>query len=336
MKREKDSNSVDVSVVVAARNEEEDIRGCISRMPHSPNIELVVVDDASTDGTPEILSKLPVTVYRNDEARGAASSWDRGAREAKGEFIQLVGADSWVEDSQPFLHYFRDPKVVQVVPRIVLEGDNLMSRIQRIHDRLAVYTHDLFFRTRIGEQSQNVTVFSRDSSDVNVVPWSHALMRKRFYLEVNPPVDLGVGEEHRFEKIASKLIMERDYKLVYDPDFIYHWGMYATFVRRLKQQRYYGRSVWFNLKRPVHALKLFPLLMPAALSTLPFSVLAAAFLSAPLVFRFLLGLKILKRDECVIYPVFVAVTLVEHLVFSAGFMENLLYRVFKGGFMTYK
>ena len=50
-----------VSVIVPARNEAHNIARCVSSILAStyPNLEVIVVDDSSTDGTAEIARKLP-------------------------------------------------------------------------------------------------------------------------------------------------------------------------------------------------------------------------------------------------------------------------------------
>jgi glycosyltransferase involved in cell wall biosynthesis len=74
----------------------ERIRGYIRSKPFA--IELVAVDDGSTDATPELLevakSQLPaMRVLRNNPNRGKGYSVRRGVLEARGEFILFTDAD---------------------------------------------------------------------------------------------------------------------------------------------------------------------------------------------------------------------------------------------------
>lgn len=67
------------------------------------NIELIVVDDASDDSTPERLRQLskdyPITVIHNPEPKGAAASRNIAIEYAHGEFVSGIDDDDrWMAD----------------------------------------------------------------------------------------------------------------------------------------------------------------------------------------------------------------------------------------------
>ena len=79
-----------------------------------PYKEVIVVDDASTDHTGEILRRFPVTALRNDKAVGPSSARNIGAKNAKGEIVVFIDAHCIVEDSEwikKFVQLFSDPQV---------------------------------------------------------------------------------------------------------------------------------------------------------------------------------------------------------------------------------
>lgn len=326
-----------ISIVVAARNEREHIEKCLSRMPSYPDLEVIVVDDASEDETSQIASRFPgVKVYRNDTPRGAAYTWDYGARKATGDLIHLLSAEAYVSNPESVIHYFNDPKVVQVIPRIRLEGEGIVPNVQKIRDKVNMYLHDVFFGTKISKTSQNIGLFTDDFKDIKITPWSHALMRKEFYLKVNPPLDRGVGEEGRFEKIATGIVEKEGLKLIYEKDFVYHWLMYTTVRRRFIQQRYYGRCLALNLNKPKHVLKMYPLLVPLSFPALFLSKWLALLLLVPTIVRFVIGLKVIKKGEVKYYPFFMLLTLIEHFVYAVGFIENIVYRITTGKYVIHR
>jgi len=88
-----------LSIVIPAYNEAGRIRDTLERVcrfkasePYA--IELIVVDDGSTDQTVEIVSGFPgVRLIRNDRNHGKGFTVCHGVLEARGEFILFTDAD---------------------------------------------------------------------------------------------------------------------------------------------------------------------------------------------------------------------------------------------------
>ena len=97
-----------VTVVIAARNERERIAESVRRLlaQRGVELEIVVVDDRSEDGTREILEELQrsdprLQVLRVDplpaEWLGKQHACHVGALQAKGEWILFTDADTWMQ-----------------------------------------------------------------------------------------------------------------------------------------------------------------------------------------------------------------------------------------------
>lgn len=87
-----------VSVLLAVRNDSRFLGQAVASVLRQTvdDLELIVVDDASTDETPALLSGVGdprLRVLTNDEQAGLASSLNRGLTEAKGRFIARLDAD---------------------------------------------------------------------------------------------------------------------------------------------------------------------------------------------------------------------------------------------------
>jgi GT2 family glycosyltransferase len=84
-----------VSLVIAVYNQLLHTMQCLESMLRLPDKvgELIVVDNASTDGTPEYLNGLGVTVIRNATNLGCAKAWNQGVQASKGEVIGILNND---------------------------------------------------------------------------------------------------------------------------------------------------------------------------------------------------------------------------------------------------
>lgn len=113
-----------VSIIVAAKDEEDNIESCVNCILQQgyPEFELIVVDDRSEDKTPEILRRLSQTdqrlsIIRIDELApgwtGKNHALHQGTLAARGEWFLFVDADSHLSPSNltSVLSYARLHKV---------------------------------------------------------------------------------------------------------------------------------------------------------------------------------------------------------------------------------
>ena len=84
-----------LSVIIPAYNAACDLRECLSAIKHaSPaGVEIIVVDDASTDDTAAVAGRMGVRVLRLEKNSGPAAARNYGARQANGEILFFVDAD---------------------------------------------------------------------------------------------------------------------------------------------------------------------------------------------------------------------------------------------------
>ena len=86
-----------VSVLIPAYNEEESIAGTVEAIrKHSVGLkalEIIVINDGSTDRTGEIARGLPVTLIEHETNTGYGSGLKDGMQQARHEFILIADAD---------------------------------------------------------------------------------------------------------------------------------------------------------------------------------------------------------------------------------------------------
>jgi glycosyltransferase involved in cell wall biosynthesis len=83
----------DVSVVLPAFNEEQAIGGVVAGLRAREVLEVLVVDDGSTDGTAERAAAAGARVVRHPYNKGNGAAVKTGIREAKGGVVLLMDAD---------------------------------------------------------------------------------------------------------------------------------------------------------------------------------------------------------------------------------------------------
>ncbi len=102
-----------ISVLIVSYNYGRFLRQCIESVlaqTCSEEMEIVLVDDGSTDGTAQLLSDFPMVRYVFQDHSGVAAARNRALREASGDYIAFLDADDmWKEEKLALqLDYLRD------------------------------------------------------------------------------------------------------------------------------------------------------------------------------------------------------------------------------------
>lgn len=90
----------EVSIIIPAHNTENYIARAINSALGQTltNLEVIVVDDASTDATLEVIKSFTdsrLRVYVNQQNLGVSGTRNRALREAKGNWIAVLDSDDW-------------------------------------------------------------------------------------------------------------------------------------------------------------------------------------------------------------------------------------------------
>lgn len=106
-------NKILISVIITIFNKKEFLRECIESIINQTyrNLEIILVDDGSTDGSAEIcdeyLDKDQRIKVIHKQNEGLVSARKSGIRIASGEYITYVDADDWLEESYYEKIYWR-------------------------------------------------------------------------------------------------------------------------------------------------------------------------------------------------------------------------------------
>jgi len=120
-----------VSVIVPLYNGRDIIGDCLSSVP--PGVEVVVVDDASTDGAPDVVAELfpGARLLLADVNSGFASTANRGLRAASGEVCVVLNSDARLQPGaleRLVAAFDADPAVGVAGPRLVFpDGSHQVS-----------------------------------------------------------------------------------------------------------------------------------------------------------------------------------------------------------------
>ncbi len=93
------SKSPTISVIIPCYNEEKYIGACLESVFASTykDIEVIVIDDASTDSTVKIAELFPCKIMKLDKNSGVANAKNIGISQAKSEIMYILDADAVIE-----------------------------------------------------------------------------------------------------------------------------------------------------------------------------------------------------------------------------------------------
>ncbi|MCB2191294.1 MAG: mycofactocin biosynthesis glycosyltransferase MftF [Deltaproteobacteria bacterium] len=99
-----------VSIIIPVRNRPREVNECLRSLAKldypASKTEIIVVDDASSDDTPHVISRYNVKLIRMASQRGASYCRNRGAAAANGEILAFLDSDclasaGWLSDLVP-------------------------------------------------------------------------------------------------------------------------------------------------------------------------------------------------------------------------------------------
>lgn len=143
-----------VSIVIPTLNEETAIRQVLQGIPYSElgQVEVLVVDGGSNDGTLEVAKALGVTVIRQSQ-KGYGQAILEGLKHAQGEFIVLIDGDGVYDPREipKMLIMMQSQRADMVIGSRYLGviEPGAMPSVRSLGNRLFSLMVNLLFNTRI-------------------------------------------------------------------------------------------------------------------------------------------------------------------------------------------
>jgi glycosyltransferase involved in cell wall biosynthesis len=223
-----------VSVIIPAYNEEKNIERCLKsvKKQNYSNLEIIVIDDGSTDRTSKIAKNFGVKVIKNKRNLGLAKSLNRGIKASKGSIVITLHADcelvgrNWLSK---IIEPFKDAKVAGVTGNPIPYPDKKLS----LFDKVNLYFVGAYASTK-SEKITNRDLFNNKCD----------AYRKKYLEEV------GFFNE-KFKTSGEDIdltckLRKRGYKLLIHPKCrirIHLSSHQNTFVKSLKKRIVYGKVI---------------------------------------------------------------------------------------------
>ncbi|MFZ0451603.1 MAG: mycofactocin biosynthesis glycosyltransferase MftF [Desulfatiglandaceae bacterium] len=177
-----------VSIIIPVRNRPKEIEACLNSLGKiiypSEKLEIIVVDDASSDDTPLRISRFPVRLILLKQQRQASYCRNLAAKEARGIILAFIDSDCvadplWLQELVPV---FRDLSVGAVGGLVdSYSSKTPLERYEKVKSPLAV-------SPRARRSSESDKSF--------YVPACNLLARRKLFLELGGfKEDLNLGED---------------------------------------------------------------------------------------------------------------------------------------------
>lgn len=119
-----------VSVIICAYNEKKFVKECLDNLKDSyRNLEVIVKNNGSTDGTTELIKKeYPWVKYIDGQNDGLSKGYNIGVNHASGDYYMFLGMDARPEKGSIdyLVKYMEDnPKVGLATLKLVLKDGNI-------------------------------------------------------------------------------------------------------------------------------------------------------------------------------------------------------------------
>jgi len=245
-----------ISIIITTKNEEKNIGNCLESIKAQKypqeKIEVIVVDNNSSDRTKEIAKKYTKNVYNFGPERSAQRNF--GIKKAKGEYVMYLDADMILSSTiiEEVIKKFQNssiqysisniPLVALYIPEIVL-GNSFWSKVRRFER--SFYDGTVIDCVRVVRKDIFEKVGGFDLSMTGPEDWD-------FDKKVRQQGKVEVLTKYDFEELNRKILDIRNWRLdknglkklivLTSEPVIYHNEAEFNLKRYLAKKSYYAQS----------------------------------------------------------------------------------------------
>lgn len=187
----KNKKKLSVSIIIPALNENEGIEKTINTIPKNDllemgyNVQILVVDNGSTDGTADLARKAGAEVI-SELRRGYGYAYKAGFNYAKGDIIATADADmTYPVDYIPFLVKLLVKEDLDFINtnRYANMDSGAMTYLNRIGNAILNRTARLLFHVNLGDSQSGMWVFRKDILNKMVLKSNSMALSEELKLE---------------------------------------------------------------------------------------------------------------------------------------------------------
>ena len=164
-------NNPRITVIVAVYNADATLQQCLESITQQiyKNVELIVIDGGSTDGTVAILNRNDALIdyWISEPDRGVYHAWNKALKKASGDWICFLGADDYFWNAE-------------VLTTMVDQFSHLPPNVQLVYGKICLMTVDGTPIHSIGQAWNDVG--GRLKKEM-CIPHCGAMHRRNFFVE---------------------------------------------------------------------------------------------------------------------------------------------------------
>jgi N-acetylglucosaminyl-diphospho-decaprenol L-rhamnosyltransferase len=135
-----------VDVAIVSYNSRDRLRDCVGRLAHAEDVSVVVVDNASADGSLDAIADLPVTRIALDRNLGFGGGSNVAWRAGSAPYVLLLNPDTRLEPAalHRLVEVLEETGAGIVAPRILREDGSLDWSLRRFPEVRSIFGQALF------------------------------------------------------------------------------------------------------------------------------------------------------------------------------------------------